>query len=98
MIEWIIIVIAIAAVTAAATIAGATAAAVFYAASTAFVAAPLFSVAGKVYEKRACCEIGGVIPSDTCPQSNVLSLFSGWNFFSTLSLFLARRASFDSLC
>ena len=30
-------------------------------------------MAGKVYEKRACCEIGGVIPSDTCPQSNPLS-------------------------
>ena len=40
---------------------------------TSFLAAPLFSVAGKVYEKRACCEIGGVIPSDTCPQSNPLS-------------------------
>ena len=30
-------------------------------------------MAGKVYEKRACCEIRGVIPSDTCPQSNPLS-------------------------
>ena len=30
-------------------------------------------MAGKVYEDRACCEIGGITPSDTCPQSNPLS-------------------------
>lgn len=41
---------------------------------TAFVSTPLYSVAGKDYESRACCEGGGITPSNSCPKTEPLSV------------------------
>ena len=41
---------------------------------TAFVSTPLYSVAVKDYESRACCEGGGITPSNSCPQTEPLSV------------------------
>jgi hypothetical protein len=31
---------------------------------------PCFSVAGKEYNKKACCEVGQNVPSDSCPAGS----------------------------
>merc|ERR1712013_834294 len=53
---------------------------------------------GKKYEDRACCEIGGIVPSETCPGFKlsggaIAGIVIGSTFFLCVSGLFLRKAA-----